>query len=78
MDVHHQHHDSGAEATGLAAWMVATILLVVTGVVLFIALLVWSPWTDGGGAPVEGPVEEQQGPAQETDIDIGTGEEEGQ
>lgn len=63
------HHDSGAEASGIAAWMMATVLLVVAGVVVVIALLVWSPWTDGTVDSPPADVPEEQAPG-ETDIDI--------
>jgi len=69
MDV---HHDSGAtEATGMAAWMMATLMLLVVGIVLFIALLAWSPWNDGGsnsGPSDQSAPEQQQG--DDTDVDI--------
>jgi len=65
------YHDSGAtEATGMAAWMMATLMLLVVGIVLFIALLAWSPWNDGGSSsgPSDQSAPEQQGDG--TDVDI--------
>lgn len=76
MDVH--HHDTGAEATGVAAWMMAMFLFII-GIVLLVALLIWSPWNDDDGsgtAPGQESAPEQQAPAgtdtgeSDTDVDV--------
>jgi hypothetical protein len=66
--------------------MVATILMLVVGVVLIIALLSWAPWNDGSSGTTNpgndnAPAEQNQGgegggvDIEGNDVDIGGGEE---
>lgn len=72
--MHDVHHDSGAgEASGAAAWLMASILFLVVAVVLFIALFAWAPWNDdNAGGGVDQPGSEENIDIQ-GDIDINDG-----
>lgn len=74
MDTH--HHDSGSEATGIAAWMMATLVFVI-GLILLAVLVLWAPWGDGdsGADPVDRPAPQEQAPGEsgesgESDRDV--------
>jgi hypothetical protein len=44
--MHHDAHDSGAEAAGAASWLVAMVLFIVLAVAVIVALFAWAPWDD--------------------------------
>ena len=44
--MHHDTHDSGAEAAGAASWLVAMVLFIVLAVAVIVELFAWAPWDD--------------------------------